>query len=106
MGNETDSLIEIANRDPRNSGLIENLKGEIEPVYKLVGRRIKEVRDFLGWTQEELAERMQTSRPTIANIEGGRQRIMLHDIENFCRVFNMTYQKFMRGIWFIDGRKP
>lgn len=78
----------------------------IEPVYRLVGRRVKEVREFLGWTQEQLAERLELSRPSIANIETGRQRMMLHDIENICRVFNMTYQKFMRGIWFIDGRCP
>lgn len=79
---------------------------KLEPIYLIVGERIAECRNFLGMSQEELAKRVGLSRASIANIETGRQRLQLHDVERFCGVFGMTYQRFMRGIWFIDGRKP
>jgi DNA-binding XRE family transcriptional regulator len=36
-----------------------------------VGENVKELRQKLGWTQQELADKVVVSRPTITQIERG-----------------------------------
>ena len=52
-----------------------------EPIYATVGRNIKAWREHLGFTQAELAEEVGILRTSINNTEAGRQRLMLHKIE-------------------------
>jgi transcriptional regulator with XRE-family HTH domain len=72
---------------------------QTEAVYRQIGAKIEHTRQVLGWTQLELAKKMAMSRGSIANIELGRQRILLHDVEHFAAIFNMTPKSMMRGIW-------
>ncbi len=72
----------------------------IEPVYRQIGAKIEQIRNTLGWTQQELAERVLMSRGSIANIETGKQRLLLADVEKFARAFNAQPKALMRGIWF------
>lgn len=51
----------------------------IETPYKRLGEFCVRRRKALGWTQQELADRMGLVRSSIANIETGRQRLLLHD---------------------------
>jgi transcriptional regulator with XRE-family HTH domain len=71
----------------------------IQPVYRILGARIEHIRTTLGWTQAELAEKVGLSRASIPNIEVGRQRILLHDIEALSAAFGMTPKQLLRGIW-------
>lgn len=52
----------------------------VEPVYAEIGRRIARARDRRGLSQEMLGASLSPplTRATISNMEGGRQRIMLH----------------------------
>ena len=70
-----------------------------EPIYRLIGAKIEQTRNALGWTQLELANKVHMSRGSIANIELGRQRILLHDIEKFASAFNMQPKALLRGVW-------
>lgn len=72
----------------------------IEPVYRQLGAKIEQIRNTLGWTQQELSERVLVSRGSIANIETGKQRILLADVEKFSKAFNCAPKTLMRGIWF------
>lgn len=47
-------------------------------IYILFGRRVAYARESAGLTQAELAECIGLSRASVANIEAGRQRIVLH----------------------------
>lgn len=49
-----------------------------EQVYQEIGARIRLARHCKGWSQEELAWKVGVSRPSIVNIEAGRQRLSLH----------------------------
>jgi transcriptional regulator with XRE-family HTH domain len=71
----------------------------IEACYRLIGAKVEHIRSALGWTQEELAEKIGLKRTSIANIEAGRQRVLLHDIEKFAMAFNTTPKQLLRGIW-------
>lgn len=50
----------------------------IEKIYKKLGKHIKEERTWRGITQVQLAKRIGISRPSLANIEVGRQRVFIH----------------------------
>ncbi len=71
----------------------------IEPVYRLFGARIEQIRVLLGLTQLDLARKLNISRGSLANIETGRQRILLAHVEKFAAAVGSTPKALMRGIW-------
>lgn len=71
----------------------------IEACYRMFGMKIEQTRTALGWTQEDLAQKFQLRRTSIANIEAGRQRVLMHDIEKFASAFQMQPKALLRGIW-------
>lgn len=71
----------------------------MEPIYLAIGAKIVMMRTALGLRQEDIAMRIGWSRASVANIETGRQRILLHDIEKIANAFNTTPKHLLRGIW-------
>ena len=51
--------------------------------YKKVGENIRARRKALGLSQQELAKAVGLKRPSLSNIEKGRQNILLH---TFCEI--------------------
>lgn len=70
-----------------------------EPVYQAIGARIQMIRDVLGVDQATIAQRAGISRPSLANIEAGRQRIYLHHIDKIAEALGTTPKGLMKGIW-------
>jgi transcriptional regulator with XRE-family HTH domain len=52
----------------------------LEPLYRSIGSVIRAKRRQRDWSQEELAQKLMISRGTLANIEGGRQRVLVHQL--------------------------
>ncbi len=75
------------------------MKRPLEPIYRQFGSKIESLRMSLGITQMELARRVGLTRPSIANIESGNQRILLADVERFAEAFGTSPKFLMRGIW-------
>jgi len=71
----------------------------LEPVYSLISLKIRHIRETLGMTQEELAKRTGYTRVSIVNIETGRQRLPLHQVEEIARALGITTKHLLRGIW-------
>lgn len=71
----------------------------VELCYRQFGMRLEQLRNALGWTQEELAKKTNLVRGSIANIERGKQRILLHDVERFATAFGTSPKQLLRGIW-------
>lgn len=71
----------------------------IEPVYRMIGARIEHLRTVLDVTQEELSERVGLNRTSIVNIEKGKQRILLDDVEKFAKALGTSPKNLLRGIW-------
>ncbi|WP_280328845.1 helix-turn-helix domain-containing protein [Nocardia wallacei] len=57
-----------------------NSKDQIEPAYLELGVHLAQLRRDAGLTQREVAERAGLGRPTLANIEKGRQRVLYHQL--------------------------
>jgi transcriptional regulator with XRE-family HTH domain len=51
---------------------------EIDRFYLELGRRVRDARTDAGVTQAHLAEEIQMTRSSVANLEAGRQRVPLH----------------------------
>lgn len=75
------------------------MRKPFESVYRLFGARVEHIRETLGLTQLDLSKKVGLERTSIANIEAGRQRILLHDIEVFSKAFGITPKQLLRGIW-------
>lgn len=75
------------------------MKKPMEPCYMLFGARVQQLRDALGLTQDELRLKVGLTRASIANIEGGKQRVLLHDVDRFAKAFGITPKNLMKGIW-------
>jgi len=67
---------------------------DIKPCNAIVGAKVRMLREVLGKTQLELANMTSFSRPSIANIELGKQRLLLEDIELFA-----TAHKYIIDHW-------
>lgn len=52
-----------------------------------IGRRITEIRNSLGWTQEQLAERTGLAQSNIARIEAGRYSSRLDTLALIAEAF-------------------
>src|SRR6266403_1538894 len=68
---------------------------KLEPIYKAIGTIIRRRRRRLEWSQKLLASRLRISRATLANIETGRQRILVHHLYMFAEVLNMKLADFL-----------
>jgi len=66
-----------------------------EPIYKTIGSIIRRRRRRLEWSQNLLASRLGISRATLANIETGRQRILVHHLYTFAEVLEMKPNDFL-----------
>lgn len=60
-----------------------------EPVYKTIGTIIRGWRRRLEWPQQHLAARLGISRATLANIETGRQRVLVHQLYAFAEALQL-----------------
>ena len=48
-----------------------------------VGRRIAELREDRGWTQQEFADRIAASLKYVQRVEGGRDNLTIHTLVKF-----------------------
>jgi transcriptional regulator with XRE-family HTH domain len=72
---------------------------QIEACHQSFGSRVRLIREFMGMTQNELAKRVGLTRVSVTNIETGRQRLLLHQVENFAHGLGVTPKHLLKGIW-------
>ena len=60
----------------------------------LVGKRVKELRNKLGISQEELADLVELDRTYITSVECGRRNISIVNIEKLATALKVTLKEF------------
>ncbi len=60
----------------------------------LVGKRVKELRNKLGVSQEELADMAELDRTYITSIERGKRNISIVNIEKLANALNVSLSIF------------
>jgi transcriptional regulator with XRE-family HTH domain len=71
----------------------------VEACHAAVGVRIRAIREALGLTQDDIAKRVGLVRASVANIEIGRQRLLLDNVEDFARALGTTPKNLLKGVW-------
>lgn len=69
--------------------------GDIEPVYVQIGRRVRKARKRSSLTQAMVADRTSLSRTSIANIERGEQRFMVHCLFELASALGVSPEKLL-----------
>jgi transcriptional regulator with XRE-family HTH domain len=64
---------------------------EPEAIYAVFGRHLKELREKRKMAQEELATLSGLTRSSIANVENGKQRVLLHQVVQFAEALNVKF---------------
>jgi transcriptional regulator with XRE-family HTH domain len=70
-----------------------------EAVYKNIGRRIEFLRNERRLSQRELGERLKhrLTRAAICNMEGGRQRILVHVLLEIAEALDVDPRDLLHG---------
>jgi DNA-binding XRE family transcriptional regulator len=71
---------------------------QCERPYVLFGEELRRQRLHKEWTQQELADKLKVSRGSIANIEVGRQRVLLSDLFDFADVLGIRPRIFFDAV--------
>lgn len=68
------------------------------PVSSAVAVVLRDLRAKSGMTQEATAALIGISRPALANIEAGRQRVLLEDLWDYARAFDVSVHALFKMI--------
>src|SRR5690242_8839848 len=71
---------------------------QCEAPYVRFGEAVRAERLRAEITQQELADRMEYSRASIANIELGRQRVLLSDVFDFATALRVRPRKLFDAV--------
>jgi DNA-binding XRE family transcriptional regulator len=63
--------------------------------YRVLGQAIQDARVDALMTQSDLAKRVGLSRGSVANIETGRQQLLLHQFVDFMRVLKLDAREML-----------
>lgn len=67
----------------------------VQLLYALVGERVRQRREELGFTQEELASAVGAARTSITNLEKGRQYAQLDLLADIAKHLEMSLAELM-----------
>lgn len=81
--------------DSKASGSAKPSMGEGPNFYQQFGRKLRQARQELGLSQDDLAVAIDRSRTSISNIEKGRQGISLRTFSKLLRVLNVGADRLL-----------
>ena len=67
------------------------------------GRRVQQLRNREGWSQEKLAEKTGLVRETISRIENGKQGTHFEYVDSIVEAFDISFQEFFTD---LDEKSP
>lgn len=78
-----------------------------QDLYRRVGKAIADRRNELELTQEDVSRRVNLSRGSLANIETGRQKILLHHLYQIAEVLEVPrVEGFLPTIAHLTSEEP
>lgn len=65
---------------------------DLEPVE--LGKRLREAREFLGLSQEQVADHLGIPRPSVSTMEAGKRRISFQEIQKLAELYRRPLSYF------------
>jgi transcriptional regulator with XRE-family HTH domain len=66
-----------------------------EQAWVELGERLRRSREYLGFSQGEVAEHMSLSRPAISNIEAGKRKVSTFELASLAALYRQPYEYFL-----------
>ena len=60
-----------------------------------IGQHLRSSREYLGLSQEDVAESMDISRPAVSQIEAGKRKVSAEELRRFARLYRRPYEFFL-----------
>lgn len=60
-----------------------------------ISQRLKEVREYLGLSQHDVAEKTGIPRPSVSAIENGKRRVEAIELQKFARLYGYPVTYFL-----------
>lgn len=68
-------------------------------IYERLGYILRDRRLTLWYSQADIAKRVGLTRVSVVNIEAGRQRIRVDQIEQFAKALRMRPIQIAKALW-------
>ena len=68
-----------------------------------IGNRLKQARESLGYTQEDVAAKLDIGRPRYSDIENGKRNVALKELYKFCDFFGRSLDYFLKETSIIEN---
>ena len=67
-------------------------------IQKVVGSRIRELRNRTGLSQEKFALKIEMDRTYLASVESGKRNLSIVNLEKIINGLNVSFVEFFGGI--------
>lgn len=71
-----------------------------EQDWRELGERLRESREYLGLSQQEVADLLKISRPAVTHMESGRRKVSTLELRELARLYRRPYE------WLIGDQSP
>ena len=62
-----------------------------------LGARLREARDYVGLSQDEVASALNLSRPAVTNMESGARKVEALEVERLARLYGRSVEFLLTG---------
>ena len=70
---------------------------ETDDSRQALGTRLRDAREYLGYSQDEAAKALGLSRPAVTNMESGSRKVEALELEKLARLYGRSIQYFLTG---------
>jgi transcriptional regulator with XRE-family HTH domain len=67
-------------------------------VDDVIAENVRALRARRQWRQEDLADRLDWTRPTVTTLEQGRRRVTAADLINLCHALDVPLHELLAGL--------
>lgn len=74
-----------------------NARDETEEQRLAMAQRLREAREYVGLSQEDVAQALNLSRPAITNIESGARRVEAVELDKLATLYRQSVNFLLTG---------
>lgn len=78
-------------------GSVVNIRDQTEEQRAAIAQRLRESREYVGLSQEDVAQALGLSRPAVTNIETGNRRVEAIELDRLATLFRQSVTYLLTG---------